>query len=62
MWNDALRLAKELGATISGGINWTWANGLTKENADKFMAFLVENRFDHRGIYQDNEQYHIRFR
>lgn len=63
---DPWEKAKELGATIGeGGINWTWALGFTKEKAEEFVAWLVENGFDHRGVYPPSDKksgYDIRFR
>jgi hypothetical protein len=51
--------ARELGATkASRAINWTWASGFTKPNAEEFIRWLDANRYEHRGIYGDA----VRFR
>lgn len=59
--------AEELGASISDGINWTWANGFpTREAAEQFIREFPE--METRGIYPDNDKlgnivsYSVRFR
>jgi hypothetical protein len=59
---EPYKKAIDLGALIRHAINWTWAEGFTKSNADLFIAWLDENKFEHRGIYKDEEGYAIRFR
>lgn len=49
-YNAVYEKAKELGATIQGGINWTWANGFTSpEKAREFIQWLESNGFEHQG-------------
>ena len=56
-------MIEELGGTVDGGMNWTWANEIpTKENADKLFEYIKENGYDHRGIYTDDGTWSIRFR
>lgn len=63
---NAIDKARELGATIKGGINWIWAIGLPLAKAEKFIAWLNKNHYEHRGIYPrrdgDSELADIRFR
>lgn len=55
--------AIELGATLSGGINWDWAEKFSPENAEIFIKWLDDRGFDHRGIYsQDDGTKSIRYR
>jgi hypothetical protein len=49
---SAIKKAEELGATISGGINWDWATGFpSPEVAKEFIAWLDANNYEHRGYY-----------
>lgn len=53
--------ATELGATISEGINWTWANHFSKrEHAEQFIRAFPE--METRGIYDGNPGFSVRFR
>lgn len=50
----AEELAKEMGADIEQGINWTWAKGFNnKKDGTEFISFLEDNGYEHRGIYMD---------
>lgn len=64
MTDTACDKAKELGATITHGINWTWARGFTPEGAKTFIAWLGSAGYEHRGIYpgETSETRDIRFR
>ena len=59
---DAVARAKALGATISDGINWTWANGFPSEKvAWEFISAF--SNMDTRGVYPtDKGTYDVRFR
>lgn len=47
---NAREKAKELGATIDEGINWTWAKGFpSMEVGLQFVTWLEQNGYDHRG-------------
>lgn len=60
---NAVEKAESLGATISGGINWTWANSFTQETAQEFLAWLDEHDYEHRGMYPNRELgWGVRFR
>ncbi len=51
-FRDAESKARELGATVEGVIDWTWAKGFpTPEAGQQFVQWLEENGFDHRGYY-----------
>lgn len=44
------------GAIVSEGINWVWANGFpTQAAAARFLLWLEENGYEHRGIYAQNK-------
>lgn len=46
--------AKELGATIDGGINWDWAISFpSREVGEEFVKWLEANNYEHRGVYAD---------
>jgi len=59
---EATEKALSLGATIKGGINWTWALGLSLNMAKEFIVWLNDNEYDHRGIYTRNDVYDVRYR
>jgi hypothetical protein len=48
------------------GINWTWVTGFaSREDAQKFIDWLDEHGYEHRGIYQDRLKegnFNVRFR
>jgi len=48
-WNKA----EELGAVCRSGINWTWADGFTRDKAEEFIRWLEANGYEHRGIYPE---------
>lgn len=55
--------AIELGATISRGCNWTWANGFpSREIADQFNQWCENNGFETRGVYPNSTGGDVRFR
>ena len=64
MRQEFVKWAKDHGATIDVGINWTWANGFPdKETAEKFIRAFPD--METRGVYRDNPfltTYSVRFR
>lgn len=59
-------LAESLGATVNGGINWTWANGFTTlHEATVFDDWCEAHGWETRGVYNDHPSvglYSVRFR
>ena len=44
--------AREMGATVEEGINWTWAKDFpSPEVAQEFLQFLNDCGYEHRGYY-----------
>lgn len=62
---DPDKKAKELGARVSPGINWTWARGFCLSKAQEFKDWLDANNYENRGIYSNtslNGTYDVRYR
>lgn len=58
------RVAEEMGATVHGGIGWTWAHKFhSREAATQFVAMLDKAHLEHRGVYgSEDGTASVRFR
>ena len=58
--------AESLGATLGGGINWTWADAFpTEAAATEFDEWCNANGYETRGVYANAPEpgkYSVRFR
>lgn len=41
--------------TKSSGINWTWVSGMTTEMAENLHEWFLNNGYETRGIYNDDD-------